>query len=343
MNARTAPCLLQELLVYDPRPERLTNCSHQFAIKSDRSVLPELDQRPDIDTRWELLTICQLCRCHLDLDISFAASILSCPAQDFPLHHFLLQKHTEPTPGARQNSFDFACSNTQCHADLRVCSRTPALNQDDVRLLTDPVLLKTRWKNARLQNADLPEPPIAETLDAFRSYLRDAIANKSDSKRIPVKNKRFLTALGADAKSLMERLGFIYEPEDEQAGSPLAYWRLPIPDDSLKALLEDVRDEVDIFTASKRTITSTREFERVLSTQNCRQMFIPFRATLWSRNHEYKQHQCCKLCTSVIAQLLVKSFIIALQAAITPYSLSFFARVCTTPHQSYESYPLRLY
>lgn len=117
---KTAPRLLQDLLLYDPRkpppsnfniltdipfhdeeqPDHLPpppligkgSCRHQWALKRNQCNLPENGYEPDEKAVWVVAVYCALCRSHLDLQLDFrdgGSFMKPCPTQDAPLHHFI--------------------------------------------------------------------------------------------------------------------------------------------------------------------------------------------------------------------------------------------------------------
>ena len=290
MNIRpsTAPRILYDLLQYTPphikkfRQVVESNCHHVYATCADRSIIPELDERPEAGKAWEVEALCQRCHTHLTLRIDFADSTSACPCHDFPLHQFMLQQEAV-TDSDRAHSFEFLCKSPVCNAKLSAQIRAPALTQYDHWVLTDPVGLKQRWKNCQDRGVPEPNTPI-QALSTFRSYIRDAITSET-SKSIPTYNKRFMLALGGDAAVLLTGLGFVFEePADNQ---PFGRWRLPGPgpflDGEARTLLQDVYDELlslmqqrpdeEKQRASEPLYTpppSTKDMERALGCQKCK-------------------------------------------------------------------------
>ena len=287
---RTAPCLLDELLLYDPRHfdsdrQPATSCQHAFSTSVEQSSLPTPDEKPSLgeEKQWRVVAICQICRCHLDLIVNFpSTTTTSCPSVNFPLHHFSL-KENRPLDGAIQQ-FYFICTAPICHCTLLVQVRPPSLTPSDLLLLTSPVALKARFQTVRARLPDRQGIDAVDALGTFRSYVRDSINNEV-TKRISLQNKKFMSALGEGSADLLRRLGFTLEPGKN--ASEWSYWRLPNPskeaDDGLRLKLLDVMDELTVLMQSRpdeekrktsenlyRPPPSTQDMERCLGSLECK-------------------------------------------------------------------------
>ena len=278
---KTAPALLDEVLSYSEK-----GCQHDYKLNRARSTFPSQDERPDTSTEWQVSAVCFRCRCHLDLKIGFSQSEFPCPNSNFPLHHFI------PTGSSNRDGrfvARYGCSAQYCRATLVLNIQSAILQPADIALLTDRNALKVRFKTTKESHATAEEITPKQALETFRSYVRDSVDNSSEAKRIPAKNKRFMGALGEDARDLLIRLGFRYSPPT--GDPPMGYWHLPRPvdetrgiDEPFQSMLADVGDEVNaliefIVSAdqnlpkedSLRTeVLAVREMERLLGTLSCR-------------------------------------------------------------------------
>ena len=124
-SGKSAPRLLQDLLIYDPRkpppsgfnvltdipiydedqgvqvppPPRIGrgSCRHQWSMKRNQCQLPENECNINEQTLWMLAAYCALCRAHLDVQLDFRErnrSMQPCPTDNRPLHHFVYHPET---------------------------------------------------------------------------------------------------------------------------------------------------------------------------------------------------------------------------------------------------------
>jgi len=299
----TAPCVLQDLIAYDPRDDAAshyndtsfieTKCSHALITQYDRSRIPELDERPDLGTVWKVAAVCRECRCQLSVVISFGESVehvlFPCPNREFPLHHFRRQL---PSDGAADDGcktcYSFECTSPHCRARLEVEIRLPILDHNDIRLLTDRNLLKARFQAALVSNPNAQAVEPIQVLTTLRAYIGDSL-KETGNDHFPAMNKRFMVSLGDDSRELITRFGFSYVEQDKETGK--AAWYLPRPaahtdehrEDSLRVMLEDIRDELTILMCQrpdqeKKLLTDAfhlsplakKDLERLLGILDCR-------------------------------------------------------------------------
>jgi ubiquitin carboxyl-terminal hydrolase 25/28 len=185
---KTAPRLLQDLSLYDPRkqpsagfnilsqipfhdeekePLQLPNgkgsCKHQWSMKGNQCSLPENGYKADVDLLWKIAAYCAACRSHLDLSLEFEDRLddcMPCPTQDRPLHHFVhlpdLSKSRHPGTSLPKQDDDFAwmdtqvfqCSHFECASKLVIRFKPPRLIPDWVSQLTDQETIKNRAEKA---------------------------------------------------------------------------------------------------------------------------------------------------------------------------------------------------
>lgn len=181
---KTAPRLLQDLYVYDPRKQPSTgfnilaqipfhdeekeqlplsvgrgSCKHQWSIKSNQCSLPENGYEADFTTLWIIAAYCAVCRSHLELSLDFREGnndSIPCPTKDRPLHHFVhrpeLSKSRQPGTALPQQYDGFAWVDTQvfqcscfgCPAKLTIRFKPPRLLSEWVSQLTDQMTIKNR-------------------------------------------------------------------------------------------------------------------------------------------------------------------------------------------------------
>ncbi|KAB8343044.1 hypothetical protein FH972_022638 [Carpinus fangiana] len=248
VRTKTAPALLQDLLGFDPRDvaalDRNHSCQHAYCTVPDRSRLPALDEVPNATTHWNVVSVCQRCRCHVELDLTFPGASLPCPSRGAPLHVFEWQ---DPLPEDERGAAPihrFVCDTSTCRAVLKATVRKPILDQAYVAILTEPNHLKRRYKVAFAQHPSLQEIVPVQALATLRAYVQGAVGD-GRAKKIPVRNKRFMYALGEDARELLIKLGFTYARDADASNDnwePPGYDR-DIDSDTLEILL-DCRDEL---------------------------------------------------------------------------------------------------
>ncbi len=298
----TAPCVLQDIIAYEPHDAAShykdtsffkNKCSHALVTQYDRSRIPELDERPDLGTVWKVAAVCRECRCHLSVVIAFGESVehvlFPCPNREFPLHHFRRQLPSdEAADDGGSTCYSFECTSPHCRARLKVEIRLPILEPKDILLLTDRNLLKARLQAALVSNPNAQAVEPIQVLTTLRAYIGDSLKERGND-HFPAMNKRFMVSLGPDATELITRFGFTYVEQDKETGN--ASWYLPRPaahtgehrEDSLRAMLEDIRDELTILMCQrpdqeKKLLTeafhlsppANKDLERLLGILDCR-------------------------------------------------------------------------
>ena len=247
---KTAPRLLQDLLLYDPchppasgynilaqlpipfeKARQLPairgkgSCEHRLVLKPNQCLLPELDTRPDSSTVYQVAAHCLECRCHVNVLVDYrgdGAGLMPCPTQDFPLHHFLPTSQSngrlEDPEGAKENSWlethQLQCSSPTCCAFVTVQVRPPRLTPEWVTLLSDKNAIKERAETAMAEDPVRFEghapPPPVQVLVNLRIYIANAMKDP-ESRRILGNNKKWMLCLGDSCADLLEYLGFTRE------------------------------------------------------------------------------------------------------------------------------------
>lgn len=178
---KTAPRLLQDLLLYDPRkpppsgfniltdipvhdeeqgsqlpPPPLVgkgSCSHEWSLKPNQCSAPEDGDKSDPRRAYLLAAYCAVCRSHLDLMLEVRKG--GCPAEGWAFHHFLHRPElsegwkaeaTFPNNNVFEwtDSQTFQCSSPACKSRLDIRFKPPRLLQEWVDLLNDKTIIKTR-------------------------------------------------------------------------------------------------------------------------------------------------------------------------------------------------------
>ncbi|GAB7356362.1 hypothetical protein MBLNU459_g7149t2 [Dothideomycetes sp. NU459] len=253
---KTAPKLLQDLLLYDPlhtvaHQNVLTNpapifdgvpppprvakgsCRHDYITKLPQSLLPDLDQRAGLDTVWIVAAVCKKCRLHVLVTTDYrSAGDLPCPSAQFPLHHFRFAsvRHGSSTGDAVvQNTF--TCSAPACQAVLTVGYDSPLVTESDLKLLTDESALERRYKDMLQKDPDRKGVCLASPTDALhrlKRYIDDSRNPSLSRKCFPARNKKFGEAFGDECDALLKKLGFRYVQDEGDDLGPK--WYLPKPE-----------------------------------------------------------------------------------------------------------------
>ncbi|OGM39949.1 putative ubiquitin C-terminal hydrolase [Aspergillus bombycis] len=283
---KTAPRLVQDIYEYDPAHPPATGrslladvppvfpeyyngplehissaaCRHNFVSKPAQSYVPQSEQgNPGAPTK--VSAVCLRCRYHLQVDVSSTPGIGQSSARFSDHVHHLVYKSgkyrggavpEEVSPkGQLLETFHYECSYLSCSVAVSVRFASPVLNDDRVRLLVDPEVLRERANEAFAAHPDrlegvAPPAPINVLLN-LRTYISNALLDSQQSKSISAVNKRFMTCFGVEGKpckDLLEFLGFSSKNE--------GFWEPPRPNpwaefpyrDQLKIFLDDVIHEL---------------------------------------------------------------------------------------------------
>jgi ubiquitin carboxyl-terminal hydrolase 25/28 len=310
---KTAPKLVSDFLRFDPlyvdTPNLLTDpprpadagrapapgarsCKHEYSIKAAQSVLPPVDSRPQVGTRYKIAVVCRRCRIHADVNISYPRATTPCPSADNPIHH--LQARVDPKETTQQSiTYRWMCSVEVCRAEVKISFRLPRL-APELRDLFTAERLQKRYDEVVQADPDR-NPKLVTPISAMHTlqrYLKDALDPAVEKRRLMANNKVFITTfgkLGRDCSALLTRMGFVFHPAD---GDNEAQWSLPNPPQiinrldadstSHREMLEDIEMEAIALMsklsqesgemnplAARGWQVADREIERVLSAQNC--------------------------------------------------------------------------
>ena len=184
ISGKTAPRLLHDIQLYDPRkpppsgfniltdipvhddeqtpPPPLVgkgSCKHQWALKRNQCRFADLRINPHQQREYVVAAYCAVCRSHLELKISSRNGdplTGHCCPDSRPLHHFTYDHHAskprwvEGTPSQRDSGFTwsdiqcFHCSSWECSAEVTISFRPPRLIGDWVDLLNKKTIIKAR-------------------------------------------------------------------------------------------------------------------------------------------------------------------------------------------------------
>jgi len=235
---KTAPKIFQDFLVFDPLnsgpnasvlPDhtppagegpllapRIGSCKHEYTTKTNQSVPPPLDQRPDGATKYKLATVCKKCRIHADVKVDYTRASNSCPNAECPLHHFQRLKAADEI-GVARLKYVWQCSEPQCQAVLEVVYRQARIPDKEAKdTLINTENLKRRYEavvRSDPSREGIRQATPMDALSRLRKYTKDALNPAHDRPSFPANNKRFMEAFGVygqDCKVLLERLGFKY-------------------------------------------------------------------------------------------------------------------------------------
>lgn len=223
--------ILTELPLHDedektaPPQVARNSCRHSWTLKDAQSSLPRQGQKQDSSTVYIVAAYCTECRSHLELCLDFRGEgdeLVPCPKKNWPLHHFIYkpeisQSHqvvNTATNSGKENAWvdiqRFQCSSPTCSAKLTVRFKPPKLIPDWVSLLTDSRLISQRAMKAitedqeRFEGHAIPQP--TEVLSNLRQYIYNAM--RSETRKIPWNNKKWLLCLGEPCFDLLQYLGF---------------------------------------------------------------------------------------------------------------------------------------
>jgi ubiquitin carboxyl-terminal hydrolase 25/28 len=257
-------------------PQR--NCRHALLTKDEQSQLPSSSEHPDAAAAVKIASYCPQCRWHIDVTVDprgNASTSRTCRKGDteYFLHHFTLERESETIGahglGAQQapRTYRFRCSAPQCPVEVQIHMRPPHLSDQDIETLTNQAQLRRRWEAAKAIAGERADTTMARRVDGpdfLNTYLQDALNPSKGKTRIPLLNKKFLKTFGRDCDSILTRLGFSKEVEEEEGGEPTQVWYLPRPEEAkdaeasaLRTTIEDVRIELNSL------ILSIPENERV--------------------------------------------------------------------------------
>ncbi|KAF2427720.1 cysteine proteinase [Tothia fuscella] len=220
----------------------LRSCKHYWTTQTVQTVLPEADNdtpyaSPPLEGgKYRVACFCQHCRWHVDISLEHRGN--SCPKENFPLHHFVDFKQSNPDC----EYYSARCSG--CEAMLHVEYREFRIQPHAVALLTDTGLLNERYQDARRADPERvnfqPTRPL-DVLDALSCYVRDSLKAVETHRSIPRLNRRFLLSFGTDCDDFLRSIGFVQTD---------SHWELPRPPDpnpwswDLRQVLEDVQEEL---------------------------------------------------------------------------------------------------
>lgn len=327
---KTAPKLLADFLQFDPQKNNvggniLTNhpppvgdgpppsphkdaCKHEYTVKTNQSVTPPLDSRPDASSQYKLAVVCKRCRLHADIRVSYQQSTDPCPNSDNPLHHFQRASVLDETSSTHIR-FGWQCSSSTCQALLTTTFKLPKIGNVEKNLLTDTSKLRDRFDAVMQEDPEREGIRLATPVDALtrlRKYIRDALNPQHDKRVFPANNKRFMEAYGLygrDCRQMLETLGFRYNvratlrscerAKTDGIQEEAMNWTLPNPPqiedplgsdgDRLRESLEDW--EMELLALAWRTAaemntvnpaagegwsSAQRDLERVLGSQGCK-------------------------------------------------------------------------
>jgi ubiquitin carboxyl-terminal hydrolase 25/28 len=245
--------------------------------KDEQSLLPVAGTDPDLTTVYKIASYCIQCRWHVDVVVDFrdhGAKSRICRKGDteYFLHHFLFQQTSESngTNGLAAQlaprTYSFCCSAPECPTKVHIHMKPPHLSDQDIETLTNKAQLMQRWEIAKQiagERADATMARRVDGLDYLNTYLQDCLNPVKGKTRIPLFNKKFLKTFGRDCDTILTRLGFTTEFEEED-GEVCQAWYLPRPEEandvfesSLRSLIVDTRYELNTI------IVSIPESERV--------------------------------------------------------------------------------
>lgn len=247
-SGKTAPSLLQDILLYTPPPEtgrhilsdpasnfqyfpRIRDalpaaiCVHEFLLQPRQTRPPALDERPTADSVYQAAAICWHCQHHVlvKLDYTVAWREAPCPNEHNPLHHWVTSQWRQDDanrelqriePGNDTEIYVYECTSKTCSALATVHITPPVLVPDAVKYLVDKDALQKRTAEAferhRGHTEGMKEPTPSDVLSDLRKYILNALTSNADSRaEIKLDNKRFAVRFGPEGRACAEVLEYI--------------------------------------------------------------------------------------------------------------------------------------
>jgi ubiquitin carboxyl-terminal hydrolase 25/28 len=126
--------------------------------------------------------------------------------------------------------------------------KPPHLSDQDVETLTNQAQLRRRWETAKAIAGERADATMARRVDGpdfLNAYLQDALNPSKGKTRIPLMNKKFLKTFGKDCDSILIRLGFSKEVEQDEDGESVQVWYLPRPEEAMDTAGPNLRHTID--------------------------------------------------------------------------------------------------
>jgi ubiquitin carboxyl-terminal hydrolase 25/28 len=233
--------------------------------KDEQSLLPTAEKDPGAPDVYKIASYCPQCRWHIDVVVDSrdnAGKTRTCRRGDveFLLHHFLSEEDSEKNGISglgfqhAPRTYTFRCSAPQCPVKVHIHMKPPHLSEQDIETLTNQARLRRRLEDAKQTAGDRADTTMARRVDGpdfLNTYLQDSLNPVKGKTRIPLFNKKFLKTFGRDCDSILQRLGFTTELEEENDPSTQV-WYLPRPGEAQGPLettqrntIEDARYELN--------------------------------------------------------------------------------------------------
>jgi ubiquitin carboxyl-terminal hydrolase 25/28 len=225
--------------------------------KDDQSLLATPGEDPTQSTVYKIASYCALCRWHVDVVVDFrdnGAKSRTCRKGDteYFLHHFIFDEDSKTNGSSglgfqrTPRTYRFHCSAPQCPAKVYIHMKPPHLSDQDIETLTNQAQLRRRWETAKQIAGDRADTAMARRVDGpdfLSTYLQDSLNPVKGKTRIPLFNKKFLKTFGRDCDSILTRLGFTTELEEED-DEISQVWYLPRPEEAKDLLESTLRNTV---------------------------------------------------------------------------------------------------
>ncbi|KAJ5606404.1 hypothetical protein N7510_009185 [Penicillium lagena] len=267
---KTAPRLVQDILLYDPAhpsstgrnllsevppvyPERYNGalgflspsaCRHNYVTKPNQTFHTPEDQKRRPGCMSKVHAMCTKCRCHVQIVVNYTNG-MNTFSQNLEGHiHHLVYKSgrqaggstsAEVTPkGQLAETFHYQCSNLSCPAIVSLRILSPLLSPELVHLLTDQNVIRKRAQEAMAAQPERLEgmacPSSATVLDNLRLYVSNTLKSGQPSKAITATNKRFMLSFGVDGMPCQKLFEFLNFTYQQENNT----WQPPQPDPSAK-------------------------------------------------------------------------------------------------------------
>lgn len=221
--------------VHNPRTGE-SDCRHSLMSKVQTEAPASNDEQPTGSTRYVVAAYCVKCRHHFKITADYrqqngpqAPCCLSDEAN--PMHHLRIVESVYPRDNPARHGLDkytnfteyhrWVCSAPFCPLILEIKIYPPKLEESLLSLIMSPERVLARGKKAVADDpgryTGLGPLTVVQVLSNLRAYLVDAKAarDKTELKRIAVRNKRFVLAFAEDCNSLFNYLDFTVVKEQD--------------------------------------------------------------------------------------------------------------------------------
>lgn len=213
-----------------------SDCRHSLMSKVQTEAPASNDEQPTPTTIYVVAAYCIKCRHHFKITADYrqqhgpqAPCCLSDEAN--PMHHLRPVESVYPRDDPAKYGLDkytnfieyhrWECSAPFCPLVLEIKIYPPKLDEPFLSLITSPERILARGKKAVAEDPEryigFGPLTVVQVLSNLRAYLVDAKAarDKTELKRIAVRNKKFVLGFAEDCNSLFDYLDFTLIKEQD--------------------------------------------------------------------------------------------------------------------------------